>query len=62
MCVVLIVVVYVLITLLSLILFPLLEGINNHIRTAIVVSLQVLLMTYIVMPRVTHYLKNWLYK
>lgn len=62
MCVVLTIVVFSLLTALNGLLAPLLEGINPHLRTAAVVTLQVILMTYLVMPRITARLKHWLYQ
>ena len=62
MCVVLFVVVFLMISILSFILSPLLGDINQYLRTAVVVCLQVTLMTYLVMPKVTAILKHWLYR
>lgn len=61
MSLVLIVVVYVLVMALNLIFAPLLDQMNLWGRIFCVVLAQVLLMTYLVMPRVTRMLKNWLY-
>jgi antibiotic biosynthesis monooxygenase (ABM) superfamily enzyme len=58
---VLILVVYNLIIALNYLLEPWIGEWSIHSRTAVVVALQVLLMTYLVMPRVTHYIKGWLY-
>ncbi|MBR9867767.1 MAG: antibiotic biosynthesis monooxygenase [Oceanospirillales bacterium] len=62
MALVLIVVVYVLIMAINLLLGPWLGGVDLWLKTAIIVTLQVLLMTYLVMPRVTRLLKGWLFK
>lgn len=61
MSVVLIAVVYNLIIALNYLLAPWIGDWGVHSRTAVIVILQVLLMTYLVMPRVTHYIKGWLY-
>lgn len=62
MALVLISVVYVLVVLLNLILAPLISDAGLWLKTAVIVVLQVLLMTYLVMPRVTRVLKPWLFK
>jgi len=62
MALVLIVVVYVLIMGLNLLFQPLLAPVPAWLRTLLVVVVQVLLLTYIVMPRVTRLLKDWLFK
>lgn len=61
MSIILVVVVYNLIIALNYLLAPWIGDWGMHARTAIVVTLQVVLMTYVVMPRVTHYVKGWLY-
>lgn len=61
MALVLIVVVYVLIMGVNIVLGPLLKGAEPWLRTAVIVILQVLLMTYLVMPHVTRLLKGWLF-
>ena len=62
MCVVLATVVYIMLTALNLLLTPLLSDWHPYARMALIVCLQVTLMTYIVMPKVTALLKNWLYR
>ncbi|WP_432472408.1 antibiotic biosynthesis monooxygenase [Amphritea sp. HPY] len=62
MALVLISVVYVLVIALNLILQPVLHDSGLWFRSAVIVIAQVLLMTYLVMPRVTRLLKGWLYK
>lgn len=61
MALVLIVVVFTLVYGLNLLLAPVLGDQPLWLRTLIVITLQVLLMTYIVMPRVTSLIKGWLY-
>jgi len=61
MAIVLIVVVYVLVIAINLLFQPLLEPLSLWWRTLFIVVLQVLLMTFFVMPRVTKLLKNWLF-
>ena len=61
MSVVLIAVVYNLIIALNYVLAPWIGDWDIHSRTAVIVTMQVVLMTYLVMPRVTHYVKGWLY-
>ncbi|WP_299199209.1 antibiotic biosynthesis monooxygenase [uncultured Amphritea sp.] len=62
MALVLITVVYVLVIMLNLILAPVLVDANLWLKSAVIVILQVLLMTYLVMPRVTRLLHSWLFK
>lgn len=62
MAIVLIVVVFVLVLTISYLLGPHMQSLPLPVRVLILVTLQVLLMTYIVMPRVTRLLKNWLYR
>lgn len=62
MALVLISVVYVLVIMLNLLLAPLLVDTNLWLRSAVIVVLQVVLMTYLVMPRVTRLLHGWLFK
>ena len=62
MALVLIVVVYVLVLGLALLFQPLLAPMPLWLRTLLIVVVQVLLLTYIVMPRVTRLLKDWLFK
>lgn len=62
MAIVLIVVVFVLVLAISYLLGPYMQSLPLPVRVLILVTLQVLLMTYVVMPRVTRLLKNWLYK
>ncbi|WP_299183963.1 antibiotic biosynthesis monooxygenase [uncultured Neptuniibacter sp.] len=61
MAIVLIVVVYLLVMLLNIVFDPILDLMPGWLRTFCVVTAQVLLMTYLVMPRVTRILKDWLY-
>ncbi len=61
MALVLIVVVYALIMGLNVLLQPLLGSLPTPFRVFIVVVTQVLLMTYIIMPKVTQLLKGWLF-
>ena len=61
MSIILIAVVYNLIIALNFMLAPWIGDWGIHSRTAVIVTTQVLLMTYLVMPRVTHYVKSWLY-
>lgn len=62
MALVLICVVYTLVLMFNLTLAPWLEGMQLWQRVLVIVVLQVLLMTYLVMPRVTRLLQPWLYK
>ncbi|MCW8865023.1 MAG: antibiotic biosynthesis monooxygenase [Colwellia sp.] len=62
MALVLITVVYSLVLMFNIMLEPLLEGMPLWQHVLVIVVLQVLLMTYLVMPRVTRLLKHWLYK
>lgn len=62
MSIVLVVVVFGLISIISFLLSPILSMLNPHVARALVISLQVILMTYVVMPRVTQLLKGWLYR
>ena len=62
MALVLIVVVYSLIMGIHVLLEPWLSLLPGWLQTLCVVTGQVLLMTYVVMPRVTRLLKNWLFK
>ena len=61
MALVLLVVVFVLVFAINLILLPLLADWPMALRVFIGVFLQVVLMTYVVMPRVTLLLKRWLF-
>ena len=61
MALVLFVVVYVMLTLINLMLAPLTGDWPGPLRLLLTVLCQVLLMTYLVMPRVTRLLKDWLY-
>ncbi len=61
MSVVLICVVYLLVMMLNLVFASWLDQMPLWLRILCVVVAQVLLMTYLVMPRVTRMLKNWLY-
>lgn len=62
MALVLISVVYVLVIALNLLLAPILVDSGLWLKSAVIVILQVLLMTYLVMPRVTRLLRSWLFK
>lgn len=62
MALVLITVVYVLVIMLNLLLAPLLVDANLWLKSAVIVVLQVVLMTYLVMPRVTRLIHSWLFK
>ncbi|MGB0204984.1 MAG: antibiotic biosynthesis monooxygenase [Neptuniibacter sp.] len=61
MALVLIAVVYVLVFAINVIFAPWLEQMPLWLRILSIVLAQVLLMTYLVMPRVTRLLKSWLY-
>ena len=58
---VLVVVVFLLVLLLNLVLAPLIGGWPLPLRLLITVILQVLLMTYVIMPRVTRLLAAWIF-
>ena len=62
MAIVLIVVVFVLVLAISYLLGPYMQLLPLPVRVFLLVVFQVLLMTYVVMPRVTRLLKSWLYK
>lgn len=62
MALVLIVVVFALVYPLQIWLGPLLAGWPHWARTLAIASVQVLVMTYLVMPRVTALLKGWLFR
>jgi len=62
MVLVLVSVVFTLVLALNLLLAPLLEGMALWQRILTIVILQVMLMTYLVMPRVTRLLRPWLYR
>jgi Uncharacterized protein conserved in bacteria len=61
MSIVLIVVVFVLVYPLQLIILPFVPSWPHWVKTLTIAVIQVLLMTYIFMPRVTKALKNWLF-
>ena len=61
MALVLFVVVYILVLSLSTVLSPLIGSFPFWGKLLVVIPAQVILMTYLVMPRVTRLLKNWLY-
>jgi antibiotic biosynthesis monooxygenase (ABM) superfamily enzyme len=61
MALVLFVVIYVILLLLNVLLSPFTGDWPYWLRTLLGVFLQVMLMTYLVMPRVTRLLKTWLY-
>lgn len=62
MCLVLTIVVYVMITSLNYLLAPWLSEMDFPFKTLIIVALQVVLMTYLIMPRISLLLKHWLYR
>lgn len=62
MSLVLFVVVYTLVLTLATLLGPIIKDFPFWMKLLVIIPTQVLLMTYIVMPKVTGYLKNWLYK
>ncbi|MGC2856261.1 antibiotic biosynthesis monooxygenase [Novispirillum sp. DQ9] len=62
MALVLIVVVFVIVLLLNLALVPFIAGWPLPLRILTVAVIQVLLMTYVVMPQVTRLLKGWLFR
>ncbi|HIK17260.1 MAG TPA: antibiotic biosynthesis monooxygenase [Leptolyngbyaceae cyanobacterium M33_DOE_097] len=53
--------VYVLLNLLNLLLRPLLKGLPDWMVTFVFSAVMVLLLTYVVMPRVTHLFRKWLH-
>ena len=61
MAVVLVVVVYLLVLVLNLLLAPLIGDWNLAARLLLTVVLQVLLMTYVIMPRATRLLARWIF-
>ncbi len=61
MAIVMIVVVYVLVLTLSTLFTPIIGDFAFWQKLLVIIPLQVILMTYVVMPRVTRLLKNWLY-
>ena len=56
------VVLYVLSFSLNILLRPILEKTPWQLNILIILILNVLLMTYVIMPKVTYWLRNWLYK
>lgn len=62
MAVVLIAVVFVLVWALNLLLGPWIADWPLPLRVVVIATIQVLLMTYLVMPRVTRLLKGWLFR
>ena len=62
MALVLIAVVFVLVYPLQVVLLPLMPGWPHPVKTLVIVVIQVLLMTYFFMPKVTGMLKSWLFK
>lgn len=62
MALVLICVVYSLVLLFNILLAPWLETMQLWQRILVIVVLQVMLMTYVIMPRITRLLKSWLFK
>ncbi len=61
MALLLIAVVFVLVLALNLILGPLMTGWSLPLRIFVTVTLQVILMTYVIMPRLTRALARWIY-
>ncbi|MDX2422871.1 MAG: antibiotic biosynthesis monooxygenase [Amphritea sp.] len=59
---VLLVVVYALVMAINVLLGPFLNSLDLWLRSVVIVLLQVLLLTYIVMPRVTRLLQSWLFR
>jgi len=62
MCILLTAVVYIMIISLNYLLAPWLGELPFYLRTSIIVTLQVFMMTYFVMPKLTGMLKKWLYR
>lgn len=62
MVLVLFVVVYMLVSGLNWVLSPVMEGQPFWLRLMVIIFLQTSLMTYVVMPRITAWLKSWLYQ
>lgn len=62
MAIVLIVVVFVLVYIFNLLLGPLMDGWPLALKVLTIATIQVLLMTYLVMPRVTKLLRGWLFR
>lgn len=62
MAIILVGVVFLLVLGITYILGPYIQSFPTPVRILILVILQVLLMTYVVMPRVTRAFKNWLYE
>jgi uncharacterized protein len=62
MVIVLIVVIFCVISLLAPIYSALLGGLPQWLRSLVVVIIQVYLMTYLIMPRITRLLSRWLFK
>lgn len=62
MAITLVAVVYVLLSAVQWVLAPLIAGLPSAMAMFIVVAIQVVLLTYIVMPQVTRLLKGWLYR
>jgi uncharacterized protein len=61
MAVVMIIVVYVLVLCLSSLMGPVIGNLPFWQKLLVIIPMQVVLMTYVVMPQVTKILKNWLY-
>lgn len=61
MALLLMVVVYVLVVSLNIIFTPLIKNFPFYIKLLLIIPTQVLLMTYVVMPRVTRLFKKWIY-
>lgn len=62
MTLILVIVVFALVYPMQLVLVPAMGPLPHWVKTLSIVVIQVLLMTYVVMPRVTEMLKRWLYE
>ena len=62
MAVVLIAVIFALVFALQLLLGPVMTGLPRWSQTLIIVTIQVLAMTYLIMPVITMLLKAWLFR
>ena len=61
MAIVLLVVVFSMLSILNFVFAPVVEGWPAELRLLFLVTVQVILMTYLIMPRVTKFLQGWLY-
>jgi hypothetical protein len=62
MAIVLTVTLYILSISLNLILRPILKDVPLPLNIFVILIINVILMTWVVMPKVTYWLRNWLYK